>query len=42
MILVIKILFVGLTWKRKGGDIVLETIDILDKKGYNVDLTVCG
>lgn len=39
---VIEILFVGVDWNRKGGDIVLETIDILDKKGYNVHLTVCG
>ena len=38
----INILFVGVDWKRKGGDIVLETIDKLDKKGYNVKLTVIG
>ncbi|ANW96060.1 hypothetical protein AXE80_07120 [Wenyingzhuangia fucanilytica] len=38
----INILFVGVDWKRKGGDIVLETIDKLDKKGYNVKLTVVG
>lgn len=38
----INILFVGVDWKRKGGDIVLETIDKLDKKGYNVQLTVIG
>lgn len=38
----INILFVGVDWKRKGGEIVLETIDKLDKKGYNVKLTVVG
>jgi len=38
----INILFVGVDWKRKGGDIALETIDYLDKKGYKVHLTVCG
>ncbi len=38
----VNILFVGVDWKRKGGDIVLETIDKLDKKGYNVKLTVIG
>ncbi len=39
---VINILFVGVDWERKGGDIVLETIDKLDKKGYHVSLTVIG
>ena len=39
---VINILFVGVDWKRKGGDIVLDTIDKLDKNGYNVHLTVIG
>jgi len=38
----INILFVGKDWKRKGGDIALETIDYLDNQGYKVDLTVCG
>jgi len=38
----IKFLFVGVDWKRKGGDIALETIDLLDKKGYDVHFTACG
>ncbi|MBP6756378.1 MAG: glycosyltransferase family 4 protein [Bacteroidia bacterium] len=38
----INILFVGVDWKRKGGDIVLDTIDKLDKKGFNVQLIVIG
>lgn len=39
---VIKLLFVGVDWKRKGGEIVLETLQKLDRKGYNVHLTVVG
>jgi glycosyltransferase involved in cell wall biosynthesis len=38
----INLLFLGRNWGRKGGEIVLETLDILIKKGYNVKLTVCG
>lgn len=38
----IKLLFLGVDWKRKGGDIVLETIDILSQKYDNFHLTVCG
>tara|TARA_A100000171_G_C2139299_1_gene153342 strand:+ start:6860 stop:8056 length:1197 start_codon:yes stop_codon:yes gene_type:complete len=38
----INMLFVGVDWKRKGGDIALETLDKLIHKGYDVKLTVCG
>ncbi len=39
---VINLLFVGVDWNRKGGDIVLETIEKLDKNGYDIHLTVIG
>lgn len=38
----LNLLFVGVDWKRKGGDIVLETFKILLSKGYDVNLTICG
>lgn len=38
----IKILFLGVDWKRKGGDIVFESFLELLQKGYEVELTVCG
>jgi len=38
----INLLFLGVNWKRKGGNIVLETFDILINKGYDVTLTICG
>ncbi len=38
----INILFLGVDWVRKGGDIVLETIELLSKKHDNFHLTVCG
>lgn len=38
----VNVLFVGVDWKRKGGDIVLKTLDILVEKGYKIKLTVCG
>lgn len=38
----INLLFLGVNWKRKGGDIALEAFNILIKKGYNVSLTICG
>lgn len=38
----VNILFVGVDWKRKGGEIVLNTLDILYEKGYKINLTVCG
>lgn len=39
---VINIIFIGVDWERKGGTIVLETIEKLDTKGYDVQLTVVG
>ncbi|MCF6182430.1 glycosyltransferase family 4 protein [Lutibacter sp.] len=38
----INLLFLGINWKRKGGDIVLKTFNILIEKGYDVTLTICG
>ncbi len=38
----INILFLGVDWERKGGDIVLDTIKKLEKKHHNFHLTVCG
>ncbi len=38
----INILFLGVDWTRKGGDIVLDTIEILSKKHENFHVTVCG
>lgn len=36
------ILFVGVDWKRKGGAIVLDSLDILQKRGFSFQLTVVG
>ena len=38
----IKLLFLGVDWERKGGDIAFKTFEILLNKGYDVTLTVCG
>lgn len=38
----IKLLFVGVDWKRKGGDIALQTVLELRRKGYNVFLDIVG
>ncbi|MFB0925679.1 MAG: glycosyltransferase family 4 protein [Vicingaceae bacterium] len=38
----IKLLFIGVDWKRKGGNIALETLIVLLEKGHNVSLTICG
>lgn len=38
----IKLLFLGVDWERKGGDIALQTTEILHKKGYPVKLMVVG
>ncbi|PBJ06119.1 glycosyltransferase family 4 protein [Flavobacterium sp. ACN6] len=38
----VNFLFLGVDWKRKGGDIVLEAFTILINKGYAVTLTICG
>lgn len=35
-------LFVGVVWERKGGDIVLDTLEHLQKKGYRTKLIVAG
>ena len=37
-----KILFLGVNWFRKGGNIVYETFKILLEKNYNIELIVCG
>lgn len=39
---VFKLLFIGVYWERKGGDIVYNTFKFLLDKGYNVSLTICG
>ena len=36
------LLFVGVTWQRKGADIVLETTRILHDRGFKVVLHICG
>lgn len=38
----INILFLGVDWYRKGGEIVYETFLKLLEKGYNIELTICG
>lgn len=38
----IKLLFLGVDWIRKGGKIVIETIDLLSQNGYDFHLTICG
>lgn len=38
----IQILFLGVDWYRKGGEIVYETFIQLLEAGFNVKLTVCG
>lgn len=37
-----KLLFVGVYWESKGGDIAYNAFKILAEKGYNVSLTVLG
>ena len=37
-----KLLFLGVYWERKGGDIVFDTFKFLLEKGYDVSLTICG
>lgn len=39
---VCKLLFLGVEWERKGGDIAFETLLELKKKGLRASLTVCG
>ncbi|MVN21121.1 glycosyltransferase family 4 protein [Mucilaginibacter arboris] len=38
----LEILFLGVDWVRKGGDIVLKTYLLLKAKGIDVHLTICG
>ena len=38
----IRILFMGTDWVRKGGSIVLETLDLLSRRYPDIVLTVCG
>jgi glycosyltransferase involved in cell wall biosynthesis len=37
-----KLLFTGLEWERKGGDIAFETLLRLEKMGIEAELIVCG
>ena len=38
----IRLLFVGVNWGRKGGDIALETLQILQQRGLDAELHVVG
>jgi glycosyltransferase involved in cell wall biosynthesis len=38
----INFLFLGVDWERKGGGIVLDTLQELKNQGYDVHLTICG
>ena len=38
----IKLVFVGIEWERKGGDIAFEAFKKLLEQGYDVTFTVCG
>lgn len=38
----LKILFNGVDWKRKGGDLVLATVQVLMKRGLQVELHIVG
>lgn len=37
-----ELLFVGVNWERKGGDIAFETLCALEASGIEASLTVCG
>jgi len=39
---VCKLLFLGVEWERKGGDIAFDTLLELEKLGIGAELTVCG
>lgn len=39
---VCRLLFVGVDWKEKGGDIALRTLKCLRERGLPVELTICG
>ena len=38
----INFLFLGVDWQRKGGEIVIETFNLLINRGYDITLTICG
>lgn len=38
----LRLLFVGIDWERKGGDIAVAALDILRARGLNVHLTIVG
>ena len=37
-----KLLFVGVEWERKGGEIAFETLSALDRMGFDAELTIVG
>jgi len=37
-----ELLFVGVDWERKGGDIAFETLLCLEKQGIEAELIICG
>jgi glycosyltransferase involved in cell wall biosynthesis len=37
-----RLLFVGVDWQRKGGDIAFETLRALDEMGIQAELIICG
>lgn len=37
-----RLLFIGKNWKRKGGDIAVETLNILNNRGFDTSLTMVG
>ncbi|MCG8700273.1 MAG: glycosyltransferase family 4 protein [Bacteroidales bacterium] len=37
-----RLLFLAVDWNRKGGDLVLKTLNELDKTGFKYHLTICG
>jgi glycosyltransferase involved in cell wall biosynthesis len=39
---VCRLLFLGVDWERKGGEIAFETLLALNNKGLNTELVVCG
>ncbi len=39
---VCRLFFLGIDWLRKGGDIVVESCDVLISRGIAVELTICG
>ncbi|MFY8161997.1 MAG: glycosyltransferase family 4 protein [Candidatus Kapaibacteriota bacterium] len=38
----ITLLFLGVEWLRKGGDVVFKTFEMLLENGYDINLIVCG